>query len=149
MWPSDTRGYATPATPNAQWSRLTLCRYQNQLCVPSGYQFGYLLPYPTWENPKPQFWHFEPWFPKVLKIFENTLLYITVGQATLLAPGFWSPLCSSNPSIKMSVDVLDPNTWLVSHHGYPYLSLYLIMTLQKKSQFGTWKFTKRLSRSQF
>jgi len=24
-----TRGYATPATPNAQWSRPTLCGYQN------------------------------------------------------------------------------------------------------------------------
>jgi hypothetical protein len=28
------------------------------------------------ENLKPQFWHFEPWFPKVLEISENTLLYI-------------------------------------------------------------------------
>jgi len=33
-----------------------------------------------WENPKPRFWHFEPWFPKVLEIFENTLLYITAGS---------------------------------------------------------------------
>jgi hypothetical protein len=33
-----------------------------------------------WENPKPRFWHFEPWFPKVLEISENTLLYITVGS---------------------------------------------------------------------
>jgi hypothetical protein len=65
----------------------------------------------------------------VLESFENTFLYITVGQAALLAPGFWSPLCSSNPSIKMSVDVPDPGTWLVSHPGYLYLSLYLIMTL--------------------
>ncbi len=67
-----------------------------------------------------------------------------VGQAALLAPGFWSPLCSNNPSIKMSVGVPDPDTWLVSHPpGYPYLSLYLIMTLQEKPQFGTWKFTER------
>ncbi len=80
MLPSDTRGYATPATPNAQWSRPTLCGYQNQPCVPLGYQSGYLLPHPTWENPKPQFWHFEPWFPKVLEISENTLLYITAGS---------------------------------------------------------------------
>jgi hypothetical protein len=29
----------------------------------------------------------------------------------------------------MSLDVPDPDTWLVSHPGYPYLSLYLIMTL--------------------
>jgi hypothetical protein len=41
------------------------------------------------------------------------------------------------------IDVPDPDTWLVSHPGYPYLSLYLIMTLQEKSQFETWKFTKR------
>jgi hypothetical protein len=47
MLPSDTRGYATPATPNAQWSRPTLCGYQNQPCVPLGYQSGYLLPHPT------------------------------------------------------------------------------------------------------
>jgi hypothetical protein len=33
-----------------------------------------------WENPKPWFWHFEPWFSKVLEIFENMLLYITVGS---------------------------------------------------------------------
>jgi hypothetical protein len=33
-----------------------------------------------WENPKPRFWHFEPWFPKVLEIFENTLLYVTAGS---------------------------------------------------------------------
>jgi len=33
-----------------------------------------------WENPKPQFWHFEPWFPNVLEISENTLLYITAGS---------------------------------------------------------------------
>jgi len=33
-----------------------------------------------WENSKPRFWHFEPWFSKVLKIFENTLLYIIVGS---------------------------------------------------------------------
>jgi len=32
------------------------------------------------QNPKPRFWHFEPWFPKVLKISENTFLYITVGS---------------------------------------------------------------------
>jgi hypothetical protein len=74
---SGTHGYATPATPNAQWSRPTLCGYQNQPCIPSSYQSGYLFPYPTWENPKPRFWHFEPWFPKVLEISENTLLYIT------------------------------------------------------------------------
>jgi len=43
----------------------------------------------------------------------------------------------------MSVDVLDPDTWLISHPGYLYLSLYLIMTLQEKPQFGTWKFSKR------
>jgi hypothetical protein len=30
-----------------QWSRSTLCGYQNQPCVPSDYQSGYLLPYPT------------------------------------------------------------------------------------------------------
>jgi hypothetical protein len=76
----DTHGYATPATSNAQWSRPTLCGYQNQACVPSSYQSGYLLLYPKWENPKPRFWHFEPWFPEVLEIFENTLLYITVGS---------------------------------------------------------------------
>jgi hypothetical protein len=57
-----------------------LCGYQNQSCVPSGYQSGYLLLYSTWENPKPWFWHFEPWFSKVLEIFENTLLYITTGS---------------------------------------------------------------------
>jgi len=34
-------------------------------------------PLPDVKNPKPQFWHFEPWFLKVLEIFENTLLYIT------------------------------------------------------------------------
>jgi len=79
LWPSDTHGYATPATPNAHWSQPTLCGYQNQPCVPSGYQSGYLLPYPTLKSPKPRFWHFEPWFPKVLEISENTLLYITVG----------------------------------------------------------------------
>jgi len=50
------------------------------LCVPWGYQSGYLFLYPTWENPKPRFWHFEPWFPKVLKFFENTFLYITAGS---------------------------------------------------------------------
>jgi len=33
-----------------------------------------------WENPKPRFWHFEPWFSKVLEISENTLLYITVNS---------------------------------------------------------------------
>jgi len=77
---SDTRGYATPATPNAQWFQPTLCRYQNQPCVPSGYQSGYLLPYPTWENPKPRFWHFEPWFLKVLENFENMFLYIIVSS---------------------------------------------------------------------
>jgi hypothetical protein len=45
---------------------------------PRIYQSGYLLLYPTWENLKPRFWHFESWFSKVLEIFENTLLYITV-----------------------------------------------------------------------
>ncbi len=60
---------------------MTLCGYQNQPCVPSGYQSGYLLPYLTgWENPKPRFWHFEPWFPKVLEIFKNMFLYITTGS---------------------------------------------------------------------
>jgi hypothetical protein len=63
-----------------QWSRLTLCEYHNQPCVLSCYQSGYLHLYPTWENPKPRFWHFEHWFLKVLKIFENTLLYITVAS---------------------------------------------------------------------
>ncbi len=29
------------------------------------------------KKPKPRFWHFEPWFSKVLEIFENTLFYIT------------------------------------------------------------------------
>jgi hypothetical protein len=43
----------------------------------------------------------------------------------------------------MSLDVPDPDTWLVSHPGYPDLSLYLIMTLHEKPQFGTWKFTER------
>jgi hypothetical protein len=58
-----------------------LCGYQNQLCVPSGYQSKYLLPYPTgWENPKPRFWNFERWFSKVLEIFKNTLLYIIAGS---------------------------------------------------------------------
>jgi hypothetical protein len=33
-----------------------------------------------WENPKPRFWHFEPWFPEVLEIFENTFLYVTAGS---------------------------------------------------------------------
>jgi hypothetical protein len=76
----------------------------------------------------------------------------------------WSLLCSSNSSIKMSVDISNPDTWLVSHPGYSYLSFYLIMTLQKSRSLGprnlpkgkkvailigTWKFTKRLSRSQF
>jgi hypothetical protein len=37
-------------------------------------------PLPAWENPKPWFWHFELWFPKVLEISENTLLYITAGS---------------------------------------------------------------------
>jgi hypothetical protein len=31
----------------------------------------------------------------------------------------------------MLVDVPDLNTWLISHPRYPYLSLYLIMTLGK------------------
>ncbi len=30
------------------------------------------------------------------------------------------------------IDVPDLDKWLVSHPGYPYLSLYLIMTLQEK-----------------
>ncbi len=34
-----------------------------------------------------------------------------VGQVALLAPGFWSPLWCSNPSIRMSLDVPDPDTW--------------------------------------
>jgi len=63
-----------------QWSQSTLCEYHNQPCVLSCYQSGYLHPYPTWENPKPRFWHFEHWFLKVLEIFKNTLLYITVAS---------------------------------------------------------------------
>jgi len=81
---------------NVQWSQLTLCGYQNQLCVPSGYQSGYLLPYLTWENPKPRFWHFEPWFSKMLEISENTLLYIIVGSFSSWVGGggrfLYSPL---------------------------------------------------------
>ncbi len=81
-----------------------------------------------------------------------------VGQAAFLAPGFWSSLCSSHSSIRMSVDISNLDTWLVGHLGYPYLSLYLIMTLQRKVAvwdlkiYGketaavlieTWKFIKR------
>ncbi len=40
----------------------------------------YSLTRQGWENPKPRFWHFEPWFWKVLEIFENTLLYITANS---------------------------------------------------------------------
>jgi len=57
-----------------------LCGYQNQPCVSLGYQSGYLLSYLMWKNPKPQFWHFESWFLKVLKIFKNMFLYIIVGS---------------------------------------------------------------------
>ncbi len=44
----------------AQWSRPTLCGYQNQPCVPLGYQSGYLLLYLTGvrkpKNPVLIFW---------------------------------------------------------------------------------------------
>jgi hypothetical protein len=44
-----------------------------------------------WENPKPRFWHFEPWFSKDLEISENTILYITVGFFSKTADSmtFW------------------------------------------------------------
>jgi len=32
------------------------------------------------EKTQPWFWHFEPWFPKVLEISENTLFYIIAGS---------------------------------------------------------------------
>ncbi len=33
-----------------------------------------------WKNPKSRFWHFEPWFLKVLKFSKNMFLYITAGS---------------------------------------------------------------------
>jgi len=62
--------------PDRRCAGIRTSRVYPQVINPGIYSFTWR----GWENPKPRFWHFEPWFSKVLEIFENTLLYITTGS---------------------------------------------------------------------
>jgi hypothetical protein len=62
-----------------------------------------------WENPKPWFWHFEPWFPKVLEISENTLLYITAGSFGSGGEGEGRGRFLYPPLVRWERDVIRPS----------------------------------------